>query len=199
VTGVTPGQAAHGKWAAMAGQGLALDWENLSDGRRAEWEGIAKAGISAGGWSMLAADIRGLPVGSVLADATLIVAQVAGAVLARLTGLDPKGTPRLLFDAGGDRAAVTVSWPGTIADRFGVLGAIAGRGCGCYRATPERPSHDHESDEEGDCILCGCGQFIEPDGGRLEDAAALDEDEEDDPFMRDAASIDGDFTERGSR
>ena len=47
------------------------------------------------------------------------------------------------------------------ADRFGADEEDDEDGCACYHG-PD--AHEHDSDEDGDCRKCGCGQYREPIG-----------------------------------
>ena len=113
--GTTPGQAvyeAHQAFMIRCFPGIApIGWGELSPEAQGEWEGIAQAGITAGGWDALAAEIESLAPGDGITAGSTILAQVCRAVAARLTGNRPKGEVSVWLDDEGDGdAKITVAW-----------------------------------------------------------------------------------------
>ena len=113
--GKTPGQAVYEAQRAFMIRrfpGIALiGWDELSGEAQAEWEGFAQAGVTAGGWDALAAEIESLAPGDGITVGSTVLAQVCRAVAARLTGSRPEGEVSVWIDSEGDGdAKVTVAW-----------------------------------------------------------------------------------------
>jgi hypothetical protein len=88
--------------------------------------------------------LASLPVPEALAAGSRHLAEISEAVLGRL-GVKPDGRPGVSFERD-DSARITITWSGP----------PEGTGCKCYRGPL---THEHDSDEEGDCLVCGCGRY----------------------------------------
>lgn len=89
-----------------------------------------------------------LPVPEAMALGSRWLAEIGEAVLGRL-GVKPDGRPGVSFHHA-DLTRIAIAW-----------GAPPeGSGCKCYRGPL---THEHDSDEEGDCLVCGCGRYQAPE------------------------------------
>jgi hypothetical protein len=159
---VGPGQAAWLKSVELWGPGHAATWDDLSEDERRHWALIANAGIGGSeyvrGLEAIAtpAEPKPAPEAPGYRQACAALAVAVDALQRAKFCTDDKLTAmaretlaeigRLTYDAASLDADLSA--------------AREGAGCKCYRGPS---AHEHDSDEEGDCLVCGCGRYEAPE------------------------------------